>query len=113
MNTSVVQEKLKTYVQSQINNFFPDNGDLSNLNAVIKKALIKVENNFKHIALNHYYKNNDIYFNHLNADQYTVFIYYASNVAYEIYNDINLATKLFYLNFLVTILLSIGYIMML
>ena len=98
MNTSVVQEKLKTYVQSQVNNFFPDNSDLSNLNGVIKKALIKVENNFKHIALNHYYKNNDIYFNHLNADQYTVFIYYASNVAYEIYNDINLATKLFYLN---------------
>jgi len=98
MNISISQEKLKNYLESQLNSFFPDAEKLNNLTNVIVDTLVKLENNFKYVALKHYYKNNEIYFNHLNADQYTIFIYYASNIAYEIYNDEILATKLFYLN---------------
>ena len=98
MQKSISTDGLVLYVRSQLNNFFPDNSSDKNLCQIIHEALIKVSFNFKHIALSHFYKNKKVYFNHLNADQYTVFIYYASNISYEKYNDINLATKLFLLN---------------
>ncbi len=98
MQKSISTEKLVSYVKSQLNNFFPDNSCDDNLYQIIYETLIKVSFNFKHIALSHFYKNKKLYFNHLNADQYTVFIYYASNIAYETYSDIKLATKLFLLN---------------
>ena len=98
MQKSISIDSLVLYVRSQLNNFFPDNNSNENLYEIIDEALIKVSFNFKHIALSHFYKNKKVYFNHLNADQYTVFIYYASNIAYEKYSNINLATKLFLLN---------------
>lgn len=98
MKTSLDKQELYNYLKNQLNTFFPDKYELHNLKEIIDKSLEKIEFNFKHINLNHYYKDDNIYFNHLNADQYTVFIYYCSNIAYEVYKNVNLASKLFYLN---------------
>lgn len=98
MNCSLSIKVLSQYLNSQIQNFFPDHSIVNNINNVVNDAFKKCEFNFQHIALNHYYQHGKLYFNHLNSDQYAVFIYYASSIAYEKYNDENLATKLFYLN---------------
>jgi serine O-acetyltransferase len=98
MQTSLSSEKLYMYLSKQIVNNFPDDIIYENLNNIVKNALQKVEYCFSFVNLKHYYKDNILYFNHLNSDQYTVFIYYASNIAYEKYNDEALASKLFYLN---------------
>jgi len=88
---------LAQYLLNQLNSIFPDNQKISNLENVVAHAILKIEYNFEHIALPYYSKNNKVFFNHLNADHYTVFIYYCSNIAYN-NGDITLASKLFYLN---------------
>ncbi|MFX4242249.1 hypothetical protein ACOL22_05665 [Aliarcobacter butzleri] len=89
--------ELTKYLERQLNNYFPDLKKNKSLSNIVSKSLKKVETNFKHITLPHYKKNGKPYFNYLNADHYTVFIYYCSNIAYK-EGDINLASKLFYLN---------------
>ena len=95
---SLTQKQLTLYLQKQLDNNFPDNKVYSQLNDIVLKAIQKIKFNFKNIQLSYFFKNNQVYFNHLNADQYTIFIYYASNIAYESFNNIELASKLFYLN---------------
>jgi len=98
MLTSLTISELTIYLERQINGFFPDNKKYIILEDIISLALEKVQFNFQHMKLDYFFKNNQVYFNHLNADQYTIFIYYASNIAYEYFDNIELATKLFYLN---------------
>ncbi|WP_418181132.1 hypothetical protein ACNSOL_05230 [Aliarcobacter lanthieri] len=97
IKSNLKSKELVKYLKKQLNNYFPDLKRINNLADIIKKALKKVEFNFEHIALPYYRKDGLPYFNYLNVDHYTVFIYYCSNIAYE-KNDINLASKLFYLN---------------
>ena len=89
--------QLEKYVSKQLNNFFPDDELNTHLQEIIDQALKKVEYSFKHISLSYYSKNGETFFNHLNADHYTIFIYYCSNLAFK-KNDISLASKFFYLN---------------
>lgn len=90
-------ENLLKYLTKQLSNHFPDEEEIKDLDIVIGKALERLQYNFEHIALSHYFKYDKPFFNHLNADHYTVFIYYCSNIAYK-RGDIDLASKLFYLN---------------
>ena len=99
MKTSLNNHELSKYLKKQLGTFFPDNEhDIKSIDFLIKKTLKRLEFNFKHIKLNYFWKNNHIFFNHLNADQYVVFIYYASNIAFEYFKNEELASKLFYLN---------------
>ncbi|MGO2511169.1 hypothetical protein [Marinomonas polaris] len=98
MQSSLSIEKLSLYLKSQLDYQFPDGDVHPDFNNVVAAALSKVKYCFGFVNLNHYYKNGILYFNHLNSDQYTVFVYYASNIAYEVFNDTALASKLFYLN---------------
>lgn len=99
MITSINKENLVFYLNKQLNNFFPDDVSYKKiLKSIVPKALEKIEYNFKYIKLSHYWQNSSIYFNHLNADHYTLFLYYISNIAYKDYHNIQLASKLFYLN---------------
>lgn len=97
MNKSLSNDDLLEYLSKQLNNNFPDNDNLNNLVFVVNEALSKLEYNFRHVALPYYLKDGKPFFNHLNSDHYTVFLYYCSNVAYKI-DDISLASKFFYLN---------------
>ena len=98
MNSSLTKSEIISYITNQLNNFFPDGKTYSIIEDIVTKALEKLEYNFKHIKLSYFWKDGVVYFNHLNADQYTVFVYYTSNIAFEDFNDEELATKLFYLN---------------
>jgi len=89
---------LAKYLEHQLKFFFPDMSKHKNLQEIVYMALEKIDFNFSFINLKHYYREGHIYFNHLNSDQNAVFLYYASNIAYEIYSDEILASKLFYLN---------------
>ena len=91
------EKGLTRYLEKQLNNFFPVSEKNKYLLHVVQKSLQKVKFNFSHVALSYYEKDKSTYFNYLNADHYTVFIYYCSNIAYKM-NDLKLASKLFYLN---------------
>ena len=92
-------DKLSKYVRNQLVNFFPDELTITlpRLRDIVFETMLKVNNCFQHISLPGYRRNKLIFFNHLNSDHYTVFLYYLSNISYK-ENEINLATKLFYLN---------------
>jgi serine O-acetyltransferase len=96
--TTLNKKELTLYLTRQLNHFFPDNIKLKNLDTIVELSLKKIESNFKHTKLDSYWRDNVVFFNHLNADQYAIFIYYASNIAFEKMQDETLATKLFYLN---------------
>jgi serine O-acetyltransferase len=98
MQSSLNSESLLLYVRSQLNNNFPDQDNLDDLKFAINKALNKLEYCLQNTTYKLNWKNNDCYFNHLNADQYTIFIYFLSNIVYLEFNNTNLASKLFYLN---------------
>ena len=97
MILSLDENNLIGYLLRQLGNFFPDGERNGELKEVISYSLEKVKYNFKYIKLDYFWKDGQVYFNHLNADQYTVFLYYCSNIAYQ-FGDITLASKLFYLN---------------
>lgn len=99
MITSLSKKDLQKYLLQQLVNFFPDNKSYDSIfNALVEKTLVKLEFNFQHVKLSYFWKSDTVYFNHLNADQYAVFIYYASNIAFEDLKNEELASKLFYLN---------------
>ena len=98
MQTSLTNEQLSVYLRCQIEHHFPDNVVHEGLSEIVNMALEKVCYCFSYVNLKHYYRNKSIYFNHLNSDQYTVFIYYASYIAHKEFGDEILASKLFCLN---------------
>jgi serine O-acetyltransferase len=98
MQTSLSREEISKYLERQLITFFPDNQTYGILDNVVEYTLQKLQYNFQHIKLDYFWKNGAVYFNHLNADQYTIFVYYASNIAFEDFQNEKLASKLFYLN---------------
>lgn len=80
---SLNQNQLLSYIDKQLNNFFPDdNHNLSNLKVIIKKALERVEFCFSRIKGKYFSNEEFIFFNHLNGDHYCMFLYFASREAY-------------------------------
>lgn len=100
MITSLKNIELTKYVNFQINNFFPDNVTFNNdeLAIFVNLALERIEYCFKHVALKHYYNNNQVIFNHLYSDHYVVFLWFLSNTIYKKFGKCNLADKIYYLN---------------
>lgn len=100
MKTSLHKINLAEYVNTQINNFFPDKHTISNIELVkfINKALERVEYCFKHVTLPNYFNNNEVIFNHLYSDHYVVFLWFLSNTVYNEMGKCSLADKIYYLN---------------
>mgnify|MGYP003956245453 CR=1 FL=1 len=89
---------LANYLEKQISFIFPDGGDKGLLNQIIPAALERLRHCFDNTIYSNNWLNSECYFNHLNADQYVIFIYFCSRVAFESHQNKELASKLFYLN---------------
>lgn len=98
MHTSLTTDKLIYYLSRQIQNSFPDDADLSDLERIVPRALTRTANCFEKTVYANNWQDDKCFFNHLNSDQYIIFLYFCSSVAYfDIKNPI-IATKLFFLN---------------
>ena len=99
LKTSIQEKNLCEYIYSQINNLFPDKNkvDIKNLKYCIKLALERIELSFSIIKNKYYCKDDFSFFNHLNGDHYATLLYFISNNAYKIHDEI-LASKVFMLN---------------
>jgi len=99
MIQSLNLSKLISFVSKQISNLFPDcETKESHLDFFIKKAIKRVEYCFSKINIKYFNDGKNIYFNHLNSDQYASFLYYLSNTIWEESKDEKLASKVYYLN---------------
>ncbi|WP_272038671.1 hypothetical protein [Paenibacillus sp. JJ-100] len=92
--------ELQKYVQHQLNNFYPDNRFLNEdkFKNSIDEALERAQYCFQHISLSAYHRDGTTYFNHLHADQYTIFLWFLSNSIWNKFEDSELSAKLFNLN---------------
>ncbi len=84
------------YVRAQLDAMFPD-GTLVAADAVVAAATERARHCFAHIRHPAFGDDDTVVFDHLHGDQYTMFLYYASNSAF-VAGDVTLAKKLFLLN---------------
>jgi len=101
MLLSLNPRELTKYVFNQLI-FFDDNTSLkkNDLLESVEIALEKLSFCFDRINIKYFNNGNDSTFNHLNSDQYSMFLYILSNVIYkkDIKNNISVATKIYLLN---------------
>ncbi|MWC30902.1 serine acetyltransferase [Paenibacillus sp. MMS18-CY102] len=94
-------DELQSYVFHQLNHFFPDKRlslTEKRFSQSIYQALERTEYCFQHIALKSFHHEGTTFFSHLHSDQYTLFLWFLSNSAWKVYEDTEVASKLFYLN---------------
>lgn len=97
LQTSLSPEELERYVKRQLDAHFPDDA-VHHFAGLIVGTLPLVEHCFAAINHHAYGSAQTPVFDHLHADQYTTFLYYASRVAALELGQPSLATKLFLLN---------------
>lgn len=93
MNTSLSKSQLTTYVQLQLERFFPDGNSVELLANVVPEALRRLE-----ICINAVKLWPKGQFDHLHSTQYCIFIYLLSRVSYEYHLPRSICNKLFMLN---------------
>jgi serine O-acetyltransferase len=87
---------LTAYVRAQLQALFPD-GTPVDAGDVVAAAAERARHCFAHIRHPAFGDADTTVFDHLHGDQYTMFLYYASNSAF-VAGDVTLAKKLFLLN---------------
>jgi serine O-acetyltransferase len=88
------------YTSKQLNNLFPDPHivDLKEYKSVFDKCIDRVEYCFDKVISPRYKKNDQSYLNHLYSDHYVMYLWFLSNTIWKETENINLASKLYYLN---------------
>ncbi len=89
-------EALVDYLARQLAAWFPDDAPLR-IGPVVAEAVDRAYHCFAHVRHPAFGDDDHVYFDHLHGDQYSAFVYYASNSAYRA-SDETLAKKLFLLN---------------
>lgn len=80
---SLDQKQLSSYLNKQLNVFFPDEEQNPfDLAVIVNKALERVEFCFSRIKGKYFSNEEFIFFSHLNGDHYCMFLYFASREAY-------------------------------
>jgi len=97
MMLSLPPEALGYYIETQLANFFPDKSVATIEVKMLKEALDRTEYCFSKIKIYSHSKKK-ILFNHLHSDQYLTFLWYLSNQVWVKSNNLELASKIYYLN---------------
>ncbi|WP_394838070.1 hypothetical protein LVJ94_14255 [Pendulispora rubella] len=99
MKLSLEREVLAQYVARQVSNTFPDGtvtGDA--LRPYHEHALERLEHCFRHARVKYFAVGGEPSFNHLNTDQYAMYLYFLSNSIHRMQGDPALASKIYALN---------------
>jgi serine O-acetyltransferase len=99
-NISLQENELAEYLSSQINCFFPSKKSVSvkDILDVQNQALQRVEYCFSKIKIKYFCDRKNTIFNHLNSDQYSMFLYFLCNTTYKKFGNLELASKFYLLN---------------
>lgn len=99
MKMSINCQPLARYVERQLSLFFPDDNLKSDpLPRYMDLTIQRVEYCFSKVNSKYFFDGKNATFNHLNGDQYAMFLYILANTLYHQDGDINLCTKVFQLN---------------
>ena len=90
---------LTDYISRQLNHFFPDDKITSDkISPFVKRAFQRTEYCFSKVNVKYFFDGQNVFFNHLNTDQYAMFLYYLSNTIWVEGRDDIMAGKVYYLN---------------
>ena len=100
LKNHITNEELSNYVAKQLNNLFPSANLVrpEEVFGIQKKALEKIDYCFSKINIKYFFNGKNTIFNHLNGDQYSMYLYIMSNIAFKDYSNDHLASKLYLLN---------------
>ena len=93
-------DQLASYVTRQVNRLFDDGQPVleDDVLALMPQALGRLEHCFAHINNKYFFDGTSAVFNHLHGDQYSMFLYFLCNTAYNAGANFGVPTKLFLLN---------------
>jgi serine O-acetyltransferase len=100
MYTTINKSQLTEYLITQLNVFFPDGNKVNqyDLHPCIDEIIERTQFCFSKINNKYFCDGNQIVFNHLNGDQYSMFLYFAANTLYKRTKNIPICEKIFLLN---------------
>lgn len=99
MILSLDKARLVDYVRRQLDVFFPDGESSQAIEGHIDEALDRVEKCFSSIYIRYFWADSQtVLFNHLNSDQYSMFLYVLSNTVFRNQGPTRLCEKAFCLN---------------
>ena len=98
MELSLGMECLVHYLKKQLSYFFPDDRSVQDMDKHTEETFDRIERCFSAVNNHYFRRGGQTYFNHLNSDQYSMFLYFLSNTLYRQQVNIHLCEKLFYLN---------------
>ena len=99
MVLSLDKDLLVAYLRHQLDSLFPDGLDSAEIGNHVGQVLEKLEYCISKIDIRYFWTASKApYFNHLNSDQYSMFLYILSNTLHKNGADIRLCEKVFYLN---------------
>lgn len=100
MVLSINKSELLSYTLRQIHTLFPDGEDYNdaNLHFSLNEALERIEYCFSKVDNKYFCNSQNVVFNHLHGDQYSMFLYFLSNTLYRKEFNTTLCNKLFLLN---------------
>lgn len=98
MKLSLRIDKLSQYVITQIKHFFPDGQKCQEVSRYMRETLERMDYCFSAVYNKYFRVDSQTHFNHLNSDQYSMFLYFLSNTLYKKEENIHTCEKIFYLN---------------
>lgn len=98
MKLSLQKKALNHYLKSQLNHFFPDGHSVNGIDQYLDEVLERMAYCFSAVANTYYWRDSQVYFNHLHGDHYATFLYFLANTLYRHQAQENLREKIFYLN---------------
>ncbi len=98
MIMSLSNSDFLAYVIGQLKNYFPDGNSIEPVNSVMDETLERVQFCFSKVYDKYFKHLSKTVFNHLNSDQYAMFLYFLSNTLCRKGADESLCAKVYYLN---------------
>jgi serine O-acetyltransferase len=96
---SLSPDALSAYLAAQVSVFFPDRSVAgSELATFVKAGLDRIERNHSLQKRKYTRQGDSVCFDHLNTDQYAVFLYYVANSIHQMNGNRELAKKVYALN---------------
>lgn len=97
---SLSDQNLASYLTKQLNTQFPDGNVITveMVESILPKVMRRIEKCFVHVNNKYFFDGKNAIFSHLHGDQYSMFLYLASNEAWSQGVGNDFAAKIFLLN---------------
>ncbi|MBP6431259.1 MAG: hypothetical protein KA319_05790 [Ferruginibacter sp.] len=99
MQLSLSKAHYISYLNRQLENFFPDNSNhTKDIEKIFDSTIDRLNFCFKKVSFNRYFNGTNALLNHLYSDHHLMLLWFLSNESCKVLNHDALASKFYYLN---------------